>query len=240
MTFDIDQIVPWGRSYEEYVSMFSLSADDLTGRFVDCGGGPASFTAALTSHGGDGIAVDPLYAFSADTIALRIATLTRTGNILASTPAGSRRKRTGYVGGLNHKSNDELNWNPYLAGIHSILETTMSTARKHTVVPGQPGFFHCVSRCVRRAWLCRTDPVSGNNYDHRHEWMLERMRLLTTCFAMDVYSYALMSNHYHIVFYIDPDRVDSWSDAEVIRKWKTLWSWRKSKREPDIPKKVCS
>lgn len=114
----------------------------------------------------------------------------------------------------------------------------MPTARKHTVVPGQSGFFHCISRCVRRAWLCGTDPVSGNNYDHRREWMLERMRLLTTCFAIDVYAYALMSNHYHIVFYVDPQRVDAWSDREVIEKWKTLWNWRKPGSEPVIPKNV--
>jgi len=75
----------------------------------------------------------------------------------------------------------------------------MPTARKHTVIPGQPGFFHCISRCVRRAWLCGTDPLSGNNFDHRRDWMLERMRLLTTCFAIDIYAYAFMDNHYHIV-----------------------------------------
>lgn len=114
----------------------------------------------------------------------------------------------------------------------------MPTARKHTVIPGQPGFFHCVSRCVRRAWLCGTDPLTGNNYDHRRDWMLNRMCLLTTCFAMDIYAYALMSNHYHIVLYIDPLRVTTWSDAEVIRKWKTLWNWRKPDSDPVIPKDV--
>lgn len=114
----------------------------------------------------------------------------------------------------------------------------MPAARKHTVVPGQPGFFHCISRCVRRAWLCGTDPLSGNNYDHRRDWMLERMRMLTTCFAIDVYAYALMSNHYHIVFYIDPLRVDTWSDTDVVKKWKSLWNWRNPDAEPAIPKEV--
>jgi len=116
----------------------------------------------------------------------------------------------------------------------------MPAARKLSVVPGQPGFFHCISRCVRRAWLCGRDPVSGNNYDHRREWMLERMRVLTTCFAIDVYAYALMSNHYHIVFYIDPERVDSWSDGEVIKKWKTLWNWRTPETDPVIPKNLSA
>ncbi len=116
----------------------------------------------------------------------------------------------------------------------------MPTARKHTVIPGQPGFFHCVSRCVRRAWLCGTDPLSGNNYDHRRDWMLERMRVLTTCFAIDIYAYSFMDNHYHIVFYIDPQRVESWSDKEVIKKWATLWNWRKPDSEPIIPVNVVA
>lgn len=114
----------------------------------------------------------------------------------------------------------------------------MPTARKHSVIPGQPGFFHCISRCVRRAWLCGTDPVSGNNFDHRRDWMIERMKLLTQCFAMDIYAYALMENHYHLVLYIDPERVDSWSDDLVVKKWKTLWNWRNPDKPPVIPKGV--
>lgn len=114
----------------------------------------------------------------------------------------------------------------------------MPTARKHTVVPGQPGFFHCVSRCVRRAWLCGTDSVSGNNYDHRRDWMIKRMHLITTCFAIDVYAYAFMDNHYHIVLYVDPERVDSWTDEQVIRQWKTLWNWRRPDRALVIPDNV--
>jgi len=61
------------------------------------------------------------------------------------------------------------------------------------------------------------------------------MRLLTTCFAIDIYAYAFMDNHYHIVLYVDPERVDSWSDEQVIKQWKTLWNWRRPEREPVIP-----
>lgn len=114
----------------------------------------------------------------------------------------------------------------------------MPTARKHVVIPGKPGFYHCISRCVRRAFLCGDDFVTGRNFDHRRKWLLDRMCLMTTCFAIDIYAYAFMKNHYHIVFYVDPERVDGWTDDEVIEKWKTLWKWRQPERPMILPKKV--
>jgi len=116
----------------------------------------------------------------------------------------------------------------------------MTTARKQLVIPGQPGFYHCISRCVRRAYLCGTDKYSGRNFDHRRDWMVERMRMLTTCFALDIYAYAFLDNHYHIVIYVDPERVDCWSDEQVVKQWKTLWNWRRPSEHPVLPKKVSS
>jgi hypothetical protein len=74
MTFTLSEIVPWGRSYDEYLSMFSLSPEDLQGNILGCSDGPASFNAVLTSRakGGSVISVDPLYAFSAEEIQQRI------------------------------------------------------------------------------------------------------------------------------------------------------------------------
>jgi len=72
MAFTLEKIVPWGRSFDEYVAMFALSADDLAGRILGCGDGPASFNAVLSGQGGRVISADPMYAFSADEIARRI------------------------------------------------------------------------------------------------------------------------------------------------------------------------
>jgi len=72
MSFALDQIVPWGRSYEEYVSMFSLSKDDLNLYFLGCADGPSSFNCGLTERGGQIISVDPLYRYTKDQIAQRI------------------------------------------------------------------------------------------------------------------------------------------------------------------------
>jgi hypothetical protein len=72
MSFSLKQIVPWGRSFEEYVAMFSLSREDLGQRIVGCGDGPAAFNARLTRRGGRVLSVDPLYCFSADDVHRRI------------------------------------------------------------------------------------------------------------------------------------------------------------------------
>ncbi len=58
----LDQIVPWGRSRNEYDLMFSLAEGDLSAGVLDCGGGPASFTAELAASGIRAISVDPIYA----------------------------------------------------------------------------------------------------------------------------------------------------------------------------------
>jgi hypothetical protein len=72
MSFALDQIVPWGRSYEEYVSMFSLSKDDLNLYILGCADGPSGFNAGLTKRGGQIISADPLYRYTKEQIAQRI------------------------------------------------------------------------------------------------------------------------------------------------------------------------
>jgi hypothetical protein len=72
MAFQLSEVVPWGRSFEEYVSMFSLTGDDLRLRILGCGDGPAAFNDTLTKRGGSVVSVDPLYRFSAEQIAARI------------------------------------------------------------------------------------------------------------------------------------------------------------------------
>lgn len=71
--FTLDKIVPWGRSYDEYVAMFDLAADDLQGRLLGCGDGPAGFNAELSGRGGRVVSFDPIYEFDAEQIQSRIA-----------------------------------------------------------------------------------------------------------------------------------------------------------------------
>ncbi len=72
--FTLDQVVPWDRSYEEYTSMFSLTATDMVGRILGCGDGPASFNAEATRRGKTVVSCDPIYTFSSSDIEARIAT----------------------------------------------------------------------------------------------------------------------------------------------------------------------
>ena len=72
MTVEYHDIKPWGRSFDEYVRMFSLTPTDLKGKIMGCGDGPASFNAELTERGGNITSVDPVYYFSADQIKQRI------------------------------------------------------------------------------------------------------------------------------------------------------------------------
>jgi SAM-dependent methyltransferase len=72
MSFTLSQVVPWGRSFDEYVAMFALTDIDLGGRILGCGDGPASFNAVLTKRGGRVVSVDPLYRFAAQEIRERI------------------------------------------------------------------------------------------------------------------------------------------------------------------------
>jgi REP element-mobilizing transposase RayT len=80
-------------------------------------------------------------------------------------------------------------------------------------------YYHCISRCVRRAFLCGEDPLSGFNFEHRRQWIVERIKLLCSVFVVDLCAYAIMSNHYHVVIRIDLEQVKSWSDEEVARRW---------------------
>lgn len=71
MGVHLEQIVPWGRSRNEYDLMFRLAARDLSDGVLDCGGGPASFTAELSACGHRVVSVDPIYAHSSSSIRAR-------------------------------------------------------------------------------------------------------------------------------------------------------------------------
>jgi hypothetical protein len=72
MAFSLDEIVPWGRSFDEYAGMFGLTEVDLSGHILGCGDGPASFNAEATRRGHSVISCDPIYRFSAAQIERRV------------------------------------------------------------------------------------------------------------------------------------------------------------------------
>jgi REP element-mobilizing transposase RayT len=85
-------------------------------------------------------------------------------------------------------------------------------------------YYHCISRCVRRAFLCGSDPLTGFDFEHRRQWIVDRIKLLSSVFAVDLCAFAVMSNHYHVVLRVNQDKVKQWSDEEVISRWKRIFS----------------
>jgi hypothetical protein len=72
MSMKLSEVIPWGRSFEEYRRMFALTDDDLAGYILGCGDGPASFNAEAAARGHRVISCDPIYAFSASEIERRV------------------------------------------------------------------------------------------------------------------------------------------------------------------------
>jgi len=99
----------------------------------------------------------------------------------------------------------------------------MPLPRHRYVHEGREGVYHCFSRCVRRAFLHGFDALTGRDFSHRKEWLVERLRYLAGIFAIDVCAYAVLENHYHTILRTRPDIAVSWSDLEVATRWLTLF-----------------
>ncbi|MDK2597443.1 transposase, partial [Pseudoalteromonas sp. P94(2023)] len=91
----------------------------------------------------------------------------------------------------------------------------MTRARKALIDLSSTSYYHLIARCVRRAFLCGEDKYTGKNFDHRRTWLVERVKLLSRVFAIEIAAYAIMSNHYHLVVNVNRQQALSWSDNEV-------------------------
>lgn len=98
----------------------------------------------------------------------------------------------------------------------------MTRPRSQLVSLDATPYYHCISRCVRRAFLMGKDE-NGTSFDHRKTWLVARIKFLAEIFAMDIAAYAVMSNHYHLVLHVDSARAKQWSLEEVCRRWAKLY-----------------
>ena len=101
--------------------------------------------------------------------------------------------------------------------------------RRDVLADGEVQVVHCINRCVRRAFLCGTDPVTGTDYDHRRDLIRRRLAFLAGVMGVEVLGYAVMSNHFHVILRNRPDVVAGWSDDEVAQRWWQLCPARKEK-----------
>ncbi|MGE4345732.1 MAG: transposase [Geoalkalibacter sp.] len=99
----------------------------------------------------------------------------------------------------------------------------MALPRYAQVSLSETPWYHIVSRCVRRAFLCGVDQITGQSYEHRRDWIEQRILQLAGVFTIDIASYAIMHNHYHIVLRVDNERVARLSTEEVITRWSQLY-----------------
>jgi len=99
----------------------------------------------------------------------------------------------------------------------------MPKPRKQLISLNATPYYHCMARCVRRAFLCGTDALTGHCFEHRRQWIEERIHTLAKIFAIDVCAYAVMSNHYHVVLHIDAVTASQWTEQEVCEHWHALY-----------------
>ena len=100
----------------------------------------------------------------------------------------------------------------------------MTQARSSQISLIDTCYYHLTSRCIRRAYLCGRDEYSNRNYEHRRQWMVDRIRFLTSVFAIDVAAYAVMSNHYHLVVHVNEPEAQGWTNEEVCQRWLQLYA----------------
>jgi hypothetical protein len=102
----------------------------------------------------------------------------------------------------------------------------MTMARGSIVDSAVTPYYHCISRCVRRAFLC------GEGHEDRKQWIEDRLKELAGIFAIEVCGYAVLDNHLHVVLRLNDTRATGWSDEEVVRRWGRLFPPRGKDREP--------
>ena len=100
----------------------------------------------------------------------------------------------------------------------------MTIARAQLIDTSVTRWYHCVSRCVRRAFLL------GEGPDDRKAWIENRLEELAQVFAIAVGGFSVMDNHLHLLLRLDPDVANGWSDEEVVRRWGRLFPPRDKSR----------
>jgi hypothetical protein len=107
----------------------------------------------------------------------------------------------------------------------------MTQARAQLVIAGSDSRYHCVQRCVRRAFLCGEDRYTGQSFEHRKAWIEQRLSLLADCFAVSIHAFAVMSNHLHVVVQMAPATAAAWRDEDVAARWVRLFPPREQSHE---------
>ena len=107
----------------------------------------------------------------------------------------------------------------------------MPKPRKQQISLDVTPFYHCVSRCVRRAFLCANDPISGRSYEHRRHQIEHDLLRLASIFFIDIAAFAVLSNHYHVVLHVDRERCNNADPKDIIIRWHQLFKPKEATRK---------
>ena len=99
----------------------------------------------------------------------------------------------------------------------------MTQPRSQLVSIDDTPFYNITSRCVRRSFLCGFDKANGKSYEHRRDWIEQRIRLLSSIFAIEICAYSVMHNHLHLVIKLNPAEAEKWDADEVLERWSCLF-----------------
>lgn len=100
----------------------------------------------------------------------------------------------------------------------------MPKPRKSQVSLEATPYHHCISHCVRRAFLYGIDDKTVRSFEHRRGWIESRLLDLGQIFAIYIAAYAVMSNHIHLVARLYQTGANSWSSTEVIERWHRIFT----------------
>ena len=98
----------------------------------------------------------------------------------------------------------------------------MPKPRKELISLEATPYYHCVSRCVRRAFLCGRDS-EGRSFEHRRGWIEHLLIEQAKVFCIDIAAYAVMSNHFHIVLHVNQSKARELTDLEIVQRWHQLY-----------------
>jgi len=108
---------------------------------------------------------------------------------------------------------------PNLAVLRSRLRAPLITIVSPTAYPK-----HFVGQALRRVFSCEKDSTISRSFEHRRQWIEDRLYELAGIFSIDLCGYAVMSNHYHVVLHMDQSLASEWTAHDVIEQWHQLFS----------------
>jgi hypothetical protein len=115
----------------------------------------------------------------------------------------------------------------------------MTRPRKALISFADTPYYHITLRCVRRAFLCGVDHYSGQSHEHRRQWVVDCIRLLSSIFAIDVCAYSVMSNHYHLLLKVCPEQLEDLCEDDIMDRW---WPCSKARYlfKTTVAARICS